>query len=106
MTDPICPAHDPEAATAQPAVIYSFRLYISGATPRSARAICNIKKIGAQYLGGKYDLQVIDVYQCKYISRGQPWDIVALPTLLKDFPLPVRRITGDLSNTRQVLRRL
>jgi circadian clock protein KaiB len=104
MMDPIRLAHDPRAATAQPAATYLLRLYISGATPRSARAIRNIKAIGAQYLGGKYDLEVIDIYQ--QTSKATVGDIVALPTLLKHFPPPVRRIIGDLSNTQHVLRGL
>jgi circadian clock protein KaiB len=104
MTDPTRPVTDPGATTAVPTVTYFLRLYISGATPRSARAIRNIKVIGSLYLDDKYDLEVIDVYQ--HLSRAHARNIVALPTLLKYFPLPVRRIIGDLSDTQQVLRGL
>jgi circadian clock protein KaiB len=102
VTDLIRPVHDQDEAAAPSAVIYLLRLYICGASPRSARAIRNAKMIGDHNLGGKYDLEVIDVYQ--HTDHAQARDIVALPTLLKYFPLPVRRIIGDLSDVPQVLR--
>jgi circadian clock protein KaiB len=83
---------------------YRLRLYISGATPRSARAIRNIKAICERYLAGNYDLEVIDVYQQSQLMREQ--QIIAVPTLKKCAPLPVRTIIGDLSDTQQLLRAL
>ena len=101
MTDPVRPNDDPDVI---PTVIYQLRLYISGATPRSVRAVRNIKRIGEQALAGHYELEVIDVYQQTHLALNQ--DIIALPTLIKNFPPPVRRIIGDLSDTQLVLQGL
>jgi circadian clock protein KaiB len=104
MTDPLRPTSDHDAAKVQPTVMYRFRLYISGATPRSVQAIRNIKIIGERTLGGRYELEVIDVYQQINLAREE--DIIALPTLIKHFPLPVRRVIGNLSHTPVVLQGL
>jgi circadian clock protein KaiB len=80
---------------------YVLRLYVSGATPRSAHAIANIKKICEDELQGRYDLEVIDMYQQPEAANGD--QIIAVPTLIKTLPFPLRRIIGDLSNTEQVL---
>jgi circadian clock protein KaiB len=104
MTDPVWPIHDSDAATPWPLSWYRFRLFISGATPRSLQAVRNIKMIGERYLGNQYELEVIDAYQ--QVDLAQEQDIVALPTLIKHFPLPVRRIIGDLSDTQHVLQGL
>jgi circadian clock protein KaiB len=101
MTDPSWPSDNPSAATAQPTVTYRLRLYISGATSRSVLAVRNIKIIAEQYLDGDYELEVIDVYQQPNLAQHQ--NIVALPTLIKYSPPPVRRIIGDLSDTQRVL---
>lgn len=80
---------------------YAMRLYITGATPRSSRAITNLRKLCDEYLPGQYELQVIDVYQQPELAReGQ---IIAAPTLVKSFPLPLRRFIGDMSNTENIL---
>jgi circadian clock protein KaiB len=83
---------------------YQLRLFISGATPRSARAIRNIKAICEEYLAGNYDLEVIDVYQQSQLMREQ--QIVAVPTLKKCLPAPMRLVIGDLSDKQQLLRAL
>lgn len=80
---------------------YVLRLYVAGMTPRSARAIANIKGICEEHLEGHYDLQVIDIYQQPVLARGQ--QIIAVPTLIKALPLPLRRIIGDLSERERVL---
>jgi circadian clock protein KaiB len=78
-----------------------LQLYVSGATPRSSRAIANITAIGEGRLRGEYDLEVIDACQQAELLRNQ--QIVVLPTLIKQLPLPMRRIVGDLSDTAGVL---
>ena len=84
-----------------PRASYLLRLYVAGTTPKSARAIQNIRAICDERLAGRYRLEVVDIYQCPDLTR--PDQIVVAPTLVKKLPLPVRRIIGDLSNTNQVL---
>jgi len=78
-----------------------LRLYVAGTTPRSARAIANIKEICEEHLKGRYDLQVIDLYQQPMLAQGD--QITAVPTLLKKLPPPLRRVIGDLSDRGRVL---
>jgi circadian clock protein KaiB len=80
---------------------YYLRLYIAGTTPRSTKAIKNLKLICETYLKGRYELEVIDVYQST--QEMQPDNIIALPTLIKRLPLPLRRMIGDLSDSEKVL---
>jgi circadian clock protein KaiB len=80
---------------------YVLRLYVTGLTPRSVRAITNIKEICEEHLKGRYDLQVIDIYQQPVLARGE--QIIAVPTLIKKLPPPLRRIIGDLSDRERVL---
>ena len=88
----------------EPAVEYVLRLYVTGKTPNSLRAIANLKEVCETYLRGHYHLQVIDVYQQpSLVSSDQ---IVATPTLIKSLPEPLRRLIGDLSNRDQVLKGL
>jgi circadian clock protein KaiB len=79
---------------------YVLRLYVAGSTPRSLRAIANLKIICEENLKERYDLEVIDVYQHQALFSGD--QIIAMPTLIKKKPLPVRKIIGDLSNSDQV----
>ena len=81
-----------------------FRLYITGASPNSARAITNLKKIFERYLKGQYELNVIDVYQHPQIVAKV--NIVALPLLVRTMPLPERRLIGDMSDGEKVLKSL
>jgi circadian clock protein KaiB len=73
----------------------------SGMTPRSARAVKNLQEICDEYLEGRYDLEVVDIYQQPVLTKGE--QIIAAPTLLKKLPLPMRRIIGDMSNKERVL---
>lgn len=83
---------------------YTLRLYISGTTPRSVRAIENIKRLCETRLKGHYDLEIVDIYQqTAAVAADQ---IIAAPTLIKALPLPMRRLIGDLSNEENVLMRL
>jgi circadian clock protein KaiB len=80
---------------------YVLRLYVAGMTPRSARAIANIKEICEEHLKGLYALQVIDLYQQPVLAAGD--QIIAVPTLIRKLPPPLRRIIGDLSDREKVL---
>ena len=80
---------------------YALRLYVAGMTPRSARAIANIKAICEDHLKGLYALQVIDLYQHPELAEGE--QIIALPTLIRKLPPPLRRMIGDLSDRDKVL---
>jgi circadian clock protein KaiB len=80
---------------------YMLRLYVTGQTPKSVRAIANIKAICEEHLQGRYDLQVIDIYQRPGLAQDE--QILAAPTLIKKLPLPLRRLVGDLSKTERVL---
>jgi circadian clock protein KaiB len=80
---------------------YVLRLYITGATPQSVRALANIKRICEEHLSGSYRLDVIDLYQQPHLAKAA--QIVAAPTLVRQTPLPMRRILGDMSKTERVL---
>ena len=80
---------------------YVLRLYVAGQTPKSVHAIANIKKICEENLNGRYVLDVIDLYQQPQLAQGE--QIIAVPTLIKKLPPPLRRIIGDMSNTERVL---
>jgi circadian clock protein KaiB len=91
-----------EALAAEPdAQHYRLRLFVSGSTPRSTRAIQNIRALCEEKLHGRYDLEVIDIYQ--HPEQVCPEEIIVTPTLVKKLPLPVRRIIGDLSDKERVL---
>lgn len=80
---------------------YVLHLYISGSTSNSTLAVENIKRVCEQHLKNRYDLEVIDIYQQAHLARDE--QIVAVPTLIKRFPLPLRRLIGDMSNLKKVL---
>jgi circadian clock protein KaiB len=86
---------------AEPQRIYILQLFITGASPRSAKAIANIKKICEERLDGHYELSVVDLYQQPAMASNE--DIIAAPTLVKRLPLPLRKFIGDLSNSDSVL---
>ncbi len=81
--------------------MYILRLYIAGNTPQSARAIVNIREICETHLKGRYQLEVIDIHQQAALAKGE--QIIAVPTLIKYLPLPLKKIIGDLSKTDRVL---
>jgi circadian clock protein KaiB len=80
---------------------YVLKLFISGASPNSVKAINNIQKILDTHLSGKYNLDIIDIYQETALAEKE--QIIALPLLIKKFPLPERRLIGDMSDKRKVL---
>jgi circadian clock protein KaiB len=83
---------------------YVLRLLVTGATPNSSRAIANLKEICETYLKGKYELEIVDVYQQPAIAETE--QIVALPLLIKKSPYPQKRLIGDMSDLEKVLRGL
>jgi circadian clock protein KaiB len=80
---------------------YILRLYVAGQTPKSVNAIVNLKRICEENLKGQYELEVVDLYQQPQLAQGE--QIIAVPTLIKKSPLPVRRIIGDMSKADRVL---
>ena len=83
---------------------YALRLYVTGSTPRTRRAIANVQRMCDEDLDGQCDLEVVDVLEHPHVALEE--NIVATPTLVKESPPPVRRIVGDLSQTHEVLRGL
>jgi circadian clock protein KaiB len=80
---------------------YILKLYVAGQSPKSVNAIANIKKLCETRLKGRYVLDVIDLYQQPHLAQGE--QIIAVPTLIRSLPSPLRRIIGDLSNTERLL---
>ena len=80
---------------------YLLRLYVTGTTGRSVRAIQNVRRICEEHLKGLYDLEVIDIYKNLPLARGD--QIIAAPTLIKRLPVPLRRLIGDMSDVQRVL---
>jgi circadian clock protein KaiB len=83
---------------------YLFKLYITGATARSTKALANLKRLCDSHLAGRYELEVIDIYQQPAKARHE--QILAAPTLVKILPAPLRRFIGDLSDSEQLLAQL
>lgn len=94
-------AFEQALAAPPPLQQYVLRLYVTGLTPRSNRAIANVQAICKENLDGRYDLEVIDINQQPALAAGE--EIVAVPVLIKKLPPPLRRIIGDLSDTEHVL---
>jgi circadian clock protein KaiB len=92
------PALAPKAELAQS---WNLRLYIAGQTPRSLAALANLRKICADYLPPACTIEVIDLVEKPHLARGD--QILAIPTLVRNLPAPMRKIIGDLSNTERVL---
>jgi circadian clock protein KaiB len=80
---------------------YILRLYVTGMTPRSVRAVRNLQAICNEYLLERYTLEIVDIYQQPALAKGE--QIVAAPTLIKKLPLPMRRIIGDMSDHDRVI---
>ena len=80
---------------------WELRLYVAGQTPRAVTAFANLKKLCEEHLEGKYHIEVIDLLKNPQLAKGD--QILALPTLVRKLPEPIRKIIGDLSNTQRVL---
>jgi circadian clock protein KaiB len=94
------PSPKPPAAHPSPEV-WQLRLYVAGQTPKSMTAFANLKKLCETYLAGRYQIEVVDLVQQPQLAAGD--QIVALPTLVRKLPQPLRKIVGDLSNTERTL---
>ena len=81
--------------------MFDLRLYVAGQTPKAIRAFANLRKICDEHLAGRYRIEVIDLLEDPQLGRGD--QILALPTLVRRLPQPIKRIIGDLSNTERVL---
>ncbi len=81
--------------------VWELRLYVAGVTPKSIEAFANLKKICEEHLAGKYHLEVIDLQENPRLARGD--QILAIPTLVRKLPPPLKKIIGDLSDTERVL---
>jgi len=81
--------------------IYQLRLYVAGQTPKSLLAFRNLKQICEEHLQGRYEIEIIDLLENPQLARGD--QILAVPTLVRRLPEPIKKIIGDLSNTERVL---
>lgn len=80
---------------------WDLRLYVAGQTPKSVAAFANLKRICEEHMGGRYQIEVIDLVEKPQLAKGD--QILAIPTLVRKLPEPMRKIIGDLSNTEKVL---
>lgn len=80
---------------------YVLRLYVAGINPRSSEAIRSVTAICEKHLKGRYDLEVIDIYQTPTLAKGE--QIIAAPTLIKKLPLPLRRLIGNMASEQKIL---
>lgn len=90
------PAQVPESSE-----LWELRLYVAGQTPNSVRAFANLRRICEEHLKGKYNIEVIDLLESPQLAAGD--QILAVPTLVRKLPEPLKKIIGDLSNTERVL---
>jgi circadian clock protein KaiB len=88
-------------ATSTPSESFVLRLYVAGQTPKCMRAFANLKRICEQYLADRYQIEMIDLLKNPALARND--QILAVPTLVRRVPVPIRKIIGDLSNTQRVL---
>lgn len=100
MDDPVRKRRAKETASPEEGV-WELRLYVAGQTPKSVTALANLQRICAEHLAGRYRIEVIDLTKTPQLAAAD--QIVAVPTLLRKLPVPVRKIIGDLSNTERVL---
>jgi circadian clock protein KaiB len=91
----------PRAGSKRTQKAYELRLYVAGQTPKSLAAFANLKKLCEQHLAGQYEIEVIDLLKHPQLASGD--QILAIPTLVRKLPAPIKKIIGDLSNTERVL---
>jgi circadian clock protein KaiB len=107
MTQPLTKKKRPKSTNGRPQDVseersrWNLRLYVAGQTPRSVTAFRNLKEICEEYLKGQYHIEVVDLMENPTLARGD--QILAVPTLVRKLPQPIRKIIGDLSNTERVL---
>jgi circadian clock protein KaiB len=91
---PVTPSPDPDET-------YHLRLYVAGQSPKSVRAVENLRRVCEEYLAGRYSIELVDLLENPQLARGD--EIIAVPTLIRKLPEPIRRIIGDLSDTEKLL---
>jgi len=84
-----------------PEELWDLRLYVAGQTPKSLAAFANLKRICEEHLAGKYKIEIIDLVKNPQLARGD--QILAMPTLVRKLPPPIKKLIGDLSNTERVI---
>ena len=94
-------ATDPDGRTAQQPAVWHLRLYVAGQSPASLDACANLKKLCEEHLAGRYEIEIVDLIEQP--TRARSDDVVAIPTLVRQLPAPMRKIIGDLSDTDRVL---
>ena len=99
-TEPETTASPDESSAVEPEV-WTLRLYVAGQTPKSITAFANLERICREHLAGRYRIEVIDLIEQPHLARDD--QILAIPTLVRKLPEPMRKIIGDLSNTERVL---
>lgn len=92
---------DAEVGTVLEPIPYELRLYVAGQSPKSVRAIDNLRRVCEEHLAGRYSIELIDLLEHPQLARGD--EIIAVPTLVRKLPEPIRTIIGDLSDTERVL---
>jgi circadian clock protein KaiB len=93
--------HDPDLDRTDKDMMWCLRLYVAGQSPKSLTAFANLKQLCEEHLAGRYELDIIDLVENPSLARSD--DIVAIPTLVRRLPLPLRKVIGDLSDTERVL---
>ena len=101
MTDEMPNEMPNEMPDGRPDEMFDLRLYVAGQTPKAIRAFSNLRKICDEHLEGRYRIEVIDLLENPTLGQGD--QILALPTLVRRLPVPIKKIIGDLSNTERVL---
>ena len=101
MSNTSCAVHQRPLEGADQTESWNLRLYVAGQTPKSLRALANLKCICEEYLAGKYHIEIIDLLENPQLASTD--QILAIPTLIRKLPEPVRKIIGDLSNVERVL---
>ena len=91
---PVTPSPDPDG-------MYHLRLYVAGQSPKSVRAVENLRRVCDEHLSGRYEIELVDLLENPQLARSD--QIIAVPTLVRKLPEPLRRIIGDLSDTEKVL---
>ena len=94
-------SEDRSVESSSDAKAYLLRLYVAGKTPKSVLAFTNLKQICEEHLQGRYDIEIVDLLENPQLARGD--QILAVPTLVRRLPEPIKKIIGDLSNTERVL---
>lgn len=101
MSDRTSRKESPDEQPGEPSDLWEFKLYVAGHTPRSVTAIANLKALCEEHMPGRYKIDIIDLIERPELARTD--QVVAIPTLVRKLPGPIRRIIGDLSNTERVL---